>query len=201
MPDPSAADRAAVTRPAASAEWMELGNRLQKPLVLVGIMGVGKSTVGRRLAEALGFSFADADDEIERAAGLSVSEIFERHGEPEFRRGERRVIERLLKQSNGRQVIATGGGAFVDPQTRAAVKKSAVSIWLRAPIDVLLARVSRRDDRPLLKTPDPRGRLEELLAQRTPAYQEADLSIDSTAAPHSSTVNSILTALSERYAK
>jgi shikimate kinase len=172
---------------------------MSRPVVLVGIMGVGKTTVGRRLAEALRWQFVDADDEIERAAGLTVAEIFARHGEPEFRRGEREVIARLLRED--RHVVATGGGAFVDPLTRARIRERAVSIWLRAPLDVLMARVARRDDRPLLRTADPRATLEALLASRTPAYEEADLSVDSTAAPHASTVATILAALEDHTAR
>lgn len=169
---------------------------VDRPIVLVGLMGAGKTTVGRRLAALLNLPFVDADEEIERAAGLPVSEIFARLGEPEFRRGERRVIERLLHDPP--HVLATGGGAFVDPHTRALVRERAVSVWLRADIEVLLRRVEKRDSRPLLRNGDPRAVLERLMRERYPLYAEADLTVDSNNAPHASAVGQVLAALAAR---
>lgn len=164
-----------------------------RPLVLIGLMGVGKTTVGRRLAAALGRPFKDADEEIEKAAGRSVSEIFADFGEAAFRDGERKVILRLLDQ--GPMVLALGGGAFVDDETRTRVKEKACSIWLQADIDTLVSRVSRRDTRPLLRDGDPRDILSRLLAARTPAYSEADLHIHADRGSHQATVNAIIDAL------
>lgn len=160
-------------------------------------MGAGKSTVGRRLALRLGLPFVDADAEIEAAAGLTVTEIFERFGEAYFRDGERRVLARLMEVgANGRaQVIATGGGAFVDPATRAAILETALAVWLDARPDVLADRVSRRDTRPLLRGRDPLAVLEELAAVRNPLYALAPIRVSSHRAPHDSTVNAILKAL------
>lgn len=169
---------------------------LGRTVALVGMMGAGKSSVGRRLASRLGVPFKDADSEIELAAGCSVSEIFERYGEPAFRDGERKVIARLLEEPP--LVLATGGGAFVDPQTRAGLKAHAVTVWIKAPIDVLMNRVSRRGNRPLLRTANPRETLERLLAERAPVYAEADVSIESDEGPHSIAVDLILGALKER---
>lgn len=170
--------------------------RLSRTVALVGMMGAGKSSVGRRLAARLGVAFRDADGEIEIAAGCAVSEIFERLGEAAFRNGERKVIARLLGEPP--HVLATGGGAFVDPETRARLKQNAVTVWIRAPIDVLLARVKRRDTRPLLRSDDPRGTLERLLAERAPTYAEADIAVESDEGPHAAAVDQILTALKER---
>src|SRR5689334_2048054 len=142
--------------------------RLNRTVALVGMMGAGKSSVGRRLAAKLDVPFRDVDSEIETAAGCSISEIFERYGEPAFRDGERRVIARLLGEPP--HVMATGGGAFVDAKTRANIRDTSVSVWIRAPVDILLQRVKRRDNRPLLKTGDPREILERLLAEREPIY-------------------------------
>lgn len=164
-----------------------------QPIVLVGLMGAGKSTVGRRLATRLGLPFVDADTEIEIAAGMAVSEIFERFGEAHFRDGERRVIARLM--DGERRVIATGGGAFVDPQTRAAILSSGFAIWLDAKPSVLVERVSRRDTRPLLRNRDPLAVLEELARVRNPFYATAHLRVSSHRAPHDATVNAILKAL------
>jgi shikimate kinase len=160
-----------------------------KTIALVGMMGVGKSTVGKRLAQDLGLPFIDSDDEIEKAAGLSVREIFDKHGEPEFRRGERKVIERLL---NGPQIVlATGGGAYMDPETRALMKGRAITVWLRADLDVIWKRVSRRDTRPLLKQENPRQVLADLDAARAPIYAEADIVVDSGEGPATDAVNAI----------
>ena len=169
------------------------GRRLERTVALVGMMGVGKSTVGKKLAESLGSPFVDSDDEIVRAAGLSVQEIFQRHGESEFRRGERRVIERLL---NGPPIVlATGGGAYMDPDTRALLKEKATTIWLRANLDLIWKRVNRRDTRPLLKQENPKQVLADLLALRTPIYAEADIAIDSGDGPASDAVKAIRDAM------
>jgi len=169
---------------------------VDRPIVLVGLMGAGKTTIGRRLAAALMLPFIDADEEIERAAGLPVAEIFARHGEPDFRRGERRVIERLLQ--GGSHVLATGGGAFMDPETRALVRAQAISVWLRADIDVLMRRVEKRDNRPLLQGGDPRAVLERLMAERYPIYAQADVTVDSNNGPHGAAVTLVLQALAQR---
>jgi shikimate kinase len=169
---------------------------LSRTVALVGMMGAGKSSVGRRLATRLGVAFRDADSEIERAAGCPVSEIFERFGESAFRDGERKVIARLLDEEP--HVLATGGGAFIDADTRARLKESAVTVWIKAPVDVLMKRVQRRDTRPLLRTADPRATLERMLEDRTPIYAQADLSIESDDGPHSAAVDLILAALKER---
>jgi shikimate kinase len=167
-----------------------------RTLVLVGMMGAGKSSIGKRLASALGLPFRDADDEIERAAGRTISEIFAERGEAEFREGERRVIARLLDEEP--HVLATGGGAFMNPDTRALVKQKAVSIWLRADPEVLARRVGRKDTRPLLKGRDTRQVLTEILEQREPSYREADLIVESADAPHQATVEMIIAALKAR---
>lgn len=143
-----------------------------KSIVFVGIMGVGKSTIGRRVARLLNLPFVDADAEIEQAANLSIAEIFAKFGEPYFRNGERKVIERILKE--GQQVLATGGGAFMDAETRKTIAGSAVSLWLDADIELIMQRVMRRKTRPLLQNPDPRAIIEDLLAKRSPVYAEAD---------------------------
>lgn len=159
-------------------------------------MGAGKSSVGRRLAARLGVPFRDADSEIEAAAGCTISEIFERFGEANFRDGERRVIARLLAEPA--HVLATGGGAFIDPATRAKIKADALSVWLRAPVELLLARVQRRETRPLLRQGDPKEILEKLLAERAPLYAEADLALDSEDGPHAAAVERIVAALQAR---
>lgn len=166
-----------------------------KPIVLVGLMGAGKTTVGRRLAQRMRLPFVDADAEIEAAAGMTVSDIFERFGEPYFRDGERRVISRLI---DGRpKVIATGGGAFVNEETRALILDQAVAVWLDAEPAVLADRVRRRDTRPLLRGRDPEAVLTELARVRNPHYALAPIRVASIAAPHDATVDAILKALSE----
>jgi len=170
--------------------------KLNRTVALVGMMGAGKSSIGRRLAARLKVAFRDADSEIESAAGCTISEIFERYGEPAFRDGERKVIARLLTEPP--HVMATGGGAFIDPSTRETLKTSAVTIWLKAPVDLLLARTQRRNTRPLLRTGDPRETLERLLNERSPIYAEADLSLDSEDGPHVAVVERIVTLLTER---
>jgi len=169
---------------------------LRRTIALVGMMGAGKSSIGRRLAARLSVPFRDADSEIEQAAGCTISEIFARYGESAFRDCERKVIDRLLGEPS--HVLATGGGAFIDPLTRARMKECAVSVWIKASLDVLLARVQRKDDRPLLKGGDPRTILEDLLVKREPIYAEADLTIESEAGPHDGTVERLLAALAER---
>jgi len=164
-----------------------------RTLVMVGMMGAGKSSVGRRLAARLGMPFVDADAEIEKAANASISEIFERHGENYFRDGERRVIQRLLDGQP--KVLATGGGAFVNPETRTIIKSGAISIWLKADRDVLLSRVRRRSNRPLLKTPDLDSVLERLIAERDPHYAEATIHVQSRDVAHEVVVSDILKSL------
>ena len=152
---------------------------LSCPLVLVGLMGAGKTSVGRRLADTLGVSFRDSDSEIEAAAGMEISEIFSVHGEAYFRAGERRVIARLLEEETC--VLATGGGVFAQQENRALIRDRAVSVWIDADLDTLWSRGKDRDTRPLLRAPDPRAVLAELLAQRRPAYAEADVRVESPA--------------------
>ena len=169
---------------------------LSRTVALVGMMGAGKSSVGRRLAARLGVGFKDADNEIELAAGCPIPEIFDRFGEGAFRDGERKVIARLLGAPP--HVLATGGGAFIDPSTHARLKESAVTVWIRAPVDVLLMRVKRRDNRPLLRSGDPRTTLEKLLVERTPIYAQADITVESDDGPHSVAVDQIIAALKAR---
>ena len=164
-----------------------------RSIVLVGLMGAGKSCIGRRLAQRLELPFVDADAEIEAAAGCTIEEIFARHGEAEFRAGERRVIARLL--GGPRQVIATGGGSFMDPGTRAAIRAHGVSVWLRAELELLLKRTARRNNRPLLKQGDPRQILGDLMEQRYPVYAEADVVVDSRDGPPEATVERVLRGL------
>lgn len=162
----------------------------KRSIILIGMMGSGKSSIGRRLATALELPFIDADAEIELAAGMTIEEMFHIHGEPYFREGEERVIRRLLQ--GGPQVVSTGGGAVMSAQTRSAIAQSGISIWLDAPLDLLLQRVLRRDNRPLLKNGDPKGVLERLLAERRPYYAEANLKFESRDAPHDVVVEDIL---------
>jgi len=166
-----------------------------RTVVLVGLMGAGKTKIGRRLATRLNMPFFDSDIEIEEAAGETVEEIFRNRGEAVFREGERRVIVRLLSQPT--HVLATGGGAFMDPSTRAAIRRLGVSVWLRADLDVLLARVARRRNRPLLKQPDPRAVLAGLIERRYPIYSEADLVVDSGEGPLELTASRVIAALAE----
>ncbi len=167
-----------------SAVVRALGSR---SIVLIGMMGAGKSSIGRRLATRLGIPFVDADTEIESAAGMTIPEIFDRHGEPYFRAGEARVIARLL--DNGPQVLATGGGSVMDPQTRALIGEKGISIWLRADIDVLLKRTKRRNDRPLAE------RIKDLLPQREPVYAQSDIVVQSRDEPHETIINEIMLEL------
>jgi shikimate kinase len=162
---------------------------------MVGMMGAGKSSIGRRLASRLGMSFADADAEIEQAANATIPEIFETHGEAYFRDGERRVIQRLL--DGAPKVLATGGGAFIHPETRAMIGKGAISIWLKADRDLLLSRVRRRSNRPLLKAGDPGEVIDKLIAERYPIYAEANIHIQSRDVAHDAVIDDILIALAD----
>jgi shikimate kinase len=166
----------------------------RRSIVLIGMMGVGKSSIGRRLAARLAIPFVDADTEIEKAAGMSISDIFARHGEADFRSGEARVIARLLE--SGPQVLATGGGAFMNEGTRAAIKAKGVSIWLAAEYEVLRRRISKRkNERPMLQTDNPDETLRHLLEVREPTYALADLTVQSREGPHDAIVGEIVLVL------
>lgn len=165
----------------------------ERSIVLVGLMGAGKTTVGRRLARRLDLAFVDTDSEIEQAAGETIPEIFERRGEATFRAGERRVIARLLGE--GPRVLATGGGAFMDPLTRANIAARGISVWLKADLDVLMKRVGKRGDRPLLQTGDPRETMKKLMDLRYPVYAEADITIESLEGPHDAVVDEVMEKL------
>lgn len=172
-----------------------LARMIDRPIVLVGLMGVGKSTVGRRLAAMLERRFVDADEAIEEAARRSIAEIFEEFGEAYFRAGERRVIARLIEQAAG--VIATGGGAFVDPDTRALILERTIAVWIDCDIDTLVERTARRDTRPLLKGGDPRAILTRLAEERRGFYAEAPVRVTSVNGPHADTARAILAAIEE----
>lgn len=184
--------REEVSSPSA-AQLASIAERLDRPLVLVGLMGVGKSSVGRRLANLLHRQFVDADDAIEDAAQRSIGEIFEEFGEAYFRDGERRVIARLIEEHDG--VIATGGGAFVNDETRALILDKAVAVWIDCDIDTLVERTSRRDTRPLLKTGDPREILTRLYHERKPCYAQAPIHVMSDTGPQDTTAMKIMEAL------
>jgi shikimate kinase len=169
----------------------------RRSIVLVGLMGAGKSTVGRRLASQMGMPFCDADTEIERAAGQSISEIFEAHGEDFFRDGERRVIARLL--SGDRMVLATGGGAFMNEQTRELIGERAISVWLNADFNLLMKRVLRRNNRPLLQQGDPRQIMKDLMETRYPVYALSDIAVEAQDGPHSQTVQRIVNSLEDYF--
>jgi shikimate kinase len=164
-------------------------------IVLVGLMGAGKSTVGRRLAARLGLMFCDADNEIEEAAGMSIPDILAIYGEAHFRDGERRVIDRLLR--DGSMVLATGGGAFMDETTRASVKEAGVSVWLKADLETLMRRVRKRSNRPLLQNPDPEGTMRKLMELRYPVYAEADVTVESREGTHEQVVEAVVAALDD----
>jgi shikimate kinase len=184
----------------AAAPAHALAQNLNKTIVLVGLMGAGKSCVGKRLAACLGLPFVDADREIEAAAGgCSISDIFAIHGEKVFRDGERRVIQRLL--GNPTHVLATGGGAFMDASTRALIKDKAISVWLKAELDQILKRIGRRNDRPLLQNVDPRAKLAELIELRYPVYAEADLTVESADGPPDVTVQRVLRAIEAEFSQ
>jgi shikimate kinase len=183
--------------PASTPQDAEIAAALgTRSIVLVGMMGAGKSTIGRRLAARLRLPFLDADIEIEAAASMTIPEIFAAHGEPYFRDGEARVIARLL--DNGPAVVATGGGAFMREETRDLIRAKAVSIWLKADADVIMKRVKRRADRPLLQTEDPAATVSRLLEAREPVYQTADLTIWSRDVPHDRIVDECIDALRAR---
>ncbi|WP_275896710.1 shikimate kinase [Sphingomonas mesophila] len=173
----------------------KLSDRLDRPIVLVGLMGAGKSTVGRRLAKRLNLPFVDSDSAIEDAAGFSAAEVFERFGERDFRDGERRLVARLVDGSVG--IIATGGGAFVDPTTRQLLNERAITVWLDAPVEVLSERTARRDTRPLLRTADPKATLETLAEQRRSSYAEAHIHVRSGRGGHNEVVERIIAAVAE----
>jgi len=189
MPE-AAVPHDAIATPDDAALIAALGAR---SVVLVGMMGSGKSSIGRRLAARLAVPFVDADAEIEAAAGMTIAEIFDKHGEPYFRAGEARVIARLLE--HGPQVLATGGGAFMNRDTRTLIRAKAVSVWLKAELEVLMKRIKRRGDRPLLKNDDPAATLTALIAQRYPVYAEADVTVHSRDVPHETIVDEIVAAL------
>lgn len=170
--------------------------RTERTIVLVGLMGAGKTTVGRRLARRLGTEFIDSDFEIEKAAQMSVNDIFAQYGEEYFRAGERRVITRLLNGPT--KILATGGGAFINPETRAVIKKNSTTIWLDAELDVLVERTAKRDTRPLLKAGDPRTILTNLMTERAPIYEQADIRVHSSDGPHDMVVDKIIAVLEEQ---
>lgn len=176
--------------PFSDAQIAALARRIDRPIVLVGLMGVGKSSVGKKLAALLNLLFVDADEEIEKAAQLSIPEIFAQFDEAYFRDGERRVIARLIEDEA--KVIATGGGAFVNEQTRSLILERGIAVWLDSDIETLLDRVSRKDNRPLLKQGDPREILTRLKAEREPAYSQAPIHVQSSSGPHGKTIQSIL---------
>jgi len=184
----------AVPAQAGSPQEAEIAAALgARSIVLIGMMGAGKSTIGRRLSARLRLPFLDADVEIEAAAGMSIPDIFETHGEPHFRDGEARVIARLL--DSGPAVVATGGGAFMREETRNRIRDKAVSIWLKAEAEIIMRRVRRRADRPLLQTPDPAATVDRLLGEREPVYQNADITIWSRDVPHEKIVDECIEAL------
>jgi shikimate kinase len=170
-----------------------LGSR---SVVLIGLMGAGKTAVGRRLASSLDLPFVDADSEIEQAAGQSITEIFAEYGEDYFREGERKVIARLL--DSGPQVLATGGGAYMNSETRAAIRAKGISIWLKADLRVLMKRVGRRDNRPLLSVDDPESVMKKLMAERNPIYARADITLESREVPHEVIIGAAIDALADR---
>ena len=178
---------------------MDLAKRLDRPVVLVGLMGVGKSTVGRRLAKRLGLPFVDSDSEIEETVGLPWGELFERYGEKDFRDGERRLVARLMDGQV--RVMATGGGAYVDPRTRELLNERAITVWLDAPVDVLHERTSRRTTRPLLKNGDAKRTLEQLARVERQAYAEAHIHVKSSLGAHKDVVDAIVAALEKHLAK
>jgi shikimate kinase len=175
------------------AELRPAASDADRSIVMVGLMGAGKSSIGRRLATRLNLPFVDADSEIEAAAGCTITEFFKRHDEAEFRDGERRVIARLLE--NEPKVLATGGGAFMDEETRTAIAHAGISVWLRADLDTLVRRTDRRTDRPLLNNGDPANTLESLMETRHPVYAQADIVVESNDGPPDETVERVMDAL------
>jgi shikimate kinase len=183
--------------PLSQAEIDALARRIDRPVVLVGLMGVGKSSIGRKLSALLHMPFVDADEEIERAAQMSISEIFAQFGEPYFRDGERRVIARLIDAPGTRKIIATGGGAFINPETRALILERGIAVWLDSELEVLIDRVGRKETRPLLKNGDPREILARLKTEREPYYAEAPIRVMSSAGPQSRTVVRVLKGIAQ----
>lgn len=181
----------------SSREIEEIVRRIDRPVVLVGMMGVGKSSVGKRLAGVLRCAFIDADDEIERSAQMTIPEIFETYGEDHFRDGERRVIARLIAENDGRTVIATGGGAFCNAQTRELILDKAIAVWLDSDVDTLVERTARKANRPLLKDGDPREILARLRETRRPAYSQAPVHVMSGDGPHSRAVMNVLKGIAQ----
>jgi shikimate kinase len=187
-----------MTRRSIARDVEALKRQLEgRSIVLVGLMGVGKSSIGRRLAQRLALDFIDADAEIEQAAGKRIAEIFADHGETYFREGERRVISRLLE--SGQAVLATGGGAFMNPETRRNIAKHGLAVWLKADAELLMKRVRRRDDRPLLKTGDPETVMRRLIDERYPVYREADIIVESRDVPHDIMVSDVIRAIANHY--
>lgn len=187
--------RDSATRSATGDHKREMLQQLigDRPIVLIGMMGAGKTTVGRRLAARLGRHFVDSDEEVEKAAGMSIEDIFAAHGEADFRAGEVKVIARLLKESG--IVLGTGGGAFMNAETRGLIKQSAVSVWIKADFELLFQRVSRRSNRPLLKTANPRETLQKLIDARYPTYAEADITITSRDVPQDQVASEVIDAI------
>lgn len=191
---PASGDAAGEERRRAASRDVRLPDRLGgRAIVLVGLMGAGKTTVGRRLASKLDLPFRDADVEIEAAAGMPISDIFAIYGEPSFRDGERRVIARLME--SGPMILATGGGAYINADTRARIAEKGVSVWLKADHDTLMRRVRKRSHRPLLANPDPDGTMRRLMSERYPIYAEADVTIESRDMPHERVVEEVMRAL------
>ena len=176
----------------AASEIGRIAARIDRPIVLVGMMGVGKSSVGKRLAAAIGCPFVDADEAIEESAQMEISEIFQTYGESYFRDGERRVIARLLEDNDGCGVIATGGGAFCNEETRALILNGAIAVWLDSDLDILVERTGRKDNRPLLRDGNPREVLGRLRTEREPFYRQAPIHVTSGNGPHMRAVSSIL---------
>jgi shikimate kinase len=185
-----------MARRSIAKETQTVRQRLgERPIVLVGLMGAGKTSVGRRLAEKLDIPFVDADHEIEAAAGKPIKEIFADHGEAYFREGERRVIQRLI--ANGAQVLATGGGAYMNDETRARIQENGISVWLRASLPLLMKRVAKRQDRPLLQAEDPEAVMRGLIDKRYPVYALADVTVESRDVQHGQMVNDVVRALAQ----
>jgi shikimate kinase len=188
----------ATATPSRDAHKDELAAALAgRPVVLVGMMGAGKTTVGRRLAARLGRHFVDSDEEVEKAAGMTIEDIFATRGEAEFRAGEARVVARLLKDRD--LVLGTGGGAFINAETRALIKSAAISVWIKADFELLFQRVQRRSNRPLLKTANPRQTLEDLMAARYPVYAEADVTVQSRDVPQDQVAAEVMDALAAHF--
>ena len=191
--------RDSATRSATGDHKREMLQQLigDRPIVLIGMMGAGKTTVGRRLAARLGRHFVDSDEEVEKAAGMSIEDIFAAHGEADFRAGEVKVIARLLKESG--IVLGTGGGAFMNAETRGLIKEAAVSVWIKADFELLFQRVSRRSNRPLLKTANPRETLQKLIDARYPTYAEADITIVSRDVPQDQVASEVIDAIAAHF--